>query len=122
MTWRATSMIVTAVVCAAGCGNISGGDCITIGRWALAITVHDSATGAALVDGVSIRTSGVEVDSIPTTNGDTLNIGLNSGVYTVIVTKSGYKDFTKSNINVTLDQCRLIETVKLDVKLLRATE
>ena len=87
-------------------------------RYGLNITVIDSATGSPPAEAALVAMSGPFVDSVgprqpfqTVANGPLVLIlstaGERPGVYAVVVRSAGYRDWTRSDIRVTADDCHV---------------
>jgi hypothetical protein len=105
-----------------GCGDDRVGGplyeaCTAIFAYGLSIDVTDAVTGAPL-EGVSAEVrDGDFVDPYVSVFGSTVvGAGERAGVYTVVIRKEGYRDWTRSGIVVTADRCHVMG-VHLDAAL-----
>ena len=86
--------------------------CTANPKWALMVSVLDSTTNLSTVTGATIvARTGTFVDSIaissaPGSDPGSVFLGVNhSGSYSLSVTKSGYKTWTRTGIVVGTNQC-----------------
>lgn len=119
--------IVSRVLAAgllSGCGVLPSDSrvCTADFRFGLVVTVVDSLTGGPPTSAVLIARSGTFVDSVgPFTpqpvvlNGPpVLNLpaaGERAGTYDLTVRAPGYRDWTRTSVRVTSDECHVRRTV-----------
>lgn len=115
-----------ALVCA-GCkdsGSPSGVMCTTEARVGLQISVRDAVTGLPAANNViAIARDNSFVDTLrafPFGNPDSAltlyGLYERPGVYAVILKKSGYQDWIRTDVVLNKDQCHVI-TVQLEARL-----
>lgn len=102
----------------------SGRICTTEARAGIQVDVRDATTGEPAADGaIAYAQEGAYVDTLRTfpslpPQASSMMVGVyeRPGVYTVVVRKSGYRQWVQSNVIVTKDECHVI-TVQLQVRL-----
>ncbi|MEO7358832.1 MAG: hypothetical protein ABI120_00790 [Gemmatimonadaceae bacterium] len=110
---------------AASCSNpFSGGDCLAIGVFAISATVVDANTGKAPTASPQLRIEdGTFVEEyltpMPRTDPPSFSGAAERvGVYRVVVTAMGYRDFVAEGIVVRrAGNCQYLQGVRLNVKL-----
>ena len=97
--------------------------CAGTAAWGLAVTVHDTLTDVPVAAGATLLTydlavGGSRVDSTTGTSDTAVLRGADdrAGRYTVVVRKTGYGDWIKTDV-VVHNGCPHIETVTLTARL-----
>lgn len=104
--------------------GLNGGRlCTTEARAGINIEIRDAATSLPAARGaIAVVSDHSFVDTlrgIPFADSLTVfGVFERPGVYTVVITKSGYRDWTRSNVVVNKDECHVIP-VQLDARLER---
>lgn len=118
MKIRSLSLCAAALL-AAGCQPLtSSRNCTLDFRYGLNVTIVDSATGGPPTSAVLIARSGAFVDSVgpgtpmPVTLGGPpvlllSTAGERPGTYDVTVRAQGYRDWARTGIRVTADECHV---------------
>jgi hypothetical protein len=105
-----------------GCGDDSTGPiaCTEEFRYGITIEVRDGATGeGAAVGAEGTLTEGAYVEELMIFGDDTmLGAGERAGTYDVLITKTGFEDWTASRVTVTADECH-VHPVGLQANLVR---
>jgi hypothetical protein len=97
-------------------------NCTDEARAGIVITVLDSASGvAAGKDARIVAKAGTFTDSVPgmwtaASDGPFALAHEHAGTYTLTVSKTGYRDWTKTGIVVTKDECH-VRTVSVTARL-----
>jgi hypothetical protein len=110
-------LLIGAIV-AQACTSPSGLVCTAEYRFGLAITVIDSVTSSPPTAATLIARSGTFVDSVGPTAPYSIHVndspvlilnsaGERAGTYDVTVRSPGYRDWTRSGINVSADECHV---------------
>ncbi len=110
--------LLIAATVAEACTSPSGLICTTEYRFGLAITVVDSVTASPPATAILIARSGTFVDSVGPIAPYLVDVnaapvlilysaGERAGTYDVTVRAPGYKDWTRSGINVSRDVCHV---------------
>ena len=104
--------------------SMACGDCISIGKYPLIVTVADARTGQSVLAGATIIAVGgarSTRDSIlvPTTSSErAVSLACCSGgTYTVIVRRPGYLEATRDNIDVATERCGQPKAETVDIRL-----
>jgi len=113
-------LTVALTLSLAGCRLFDQRMCTAILISGLSVQVRDSVTGALAASGAKlVARSGTYADSMsypaghPEMDAWTLvGAGEHAGLFSVTVTKSGYRDWTKSDVRVTAGECH-VNTVGL---------
>ena len=95
--------------------------CTMEARAGLTVEIVDSTSGAPAADGAKVlAVSAATRDSASGTAGvSTVSLAYErAGTYTVTVTRPGYRTWSRSNVEVTRDQCHVIP-VRLVARLQR---
>ena len=119
---RILALLTVAAAAMRGC--ITGTVCTTQLVYGINITVVDSATGSPPSEATLLATSGTYTDSVgprgpyPTTPPVLMlsTAGERAGNYSVTVRSPGYRDWTRTGIRVTADECHVkpvIQTARL---------
>jgi hypothetical protein len=111
----------------AGCSVISAPTCTDQYVYAVSVSVVDSATGAMAASGAQlVAREGVFADSmsLPANRADLDAFSLHAageraGTYAVTIQKSGYRDWTRTNVQVAKDACH-VTTVSLTALMQRS--
>ena len=114
-------------VVVSGCGILSPGDCVAIGRSALHVIVSDSTTGAAPVNEVRvIARDGEYADSAnigaPHASGLSFSLAVErEGTYLLTVDATGYRSWAKAGITVgrSSDKCQYLQSKTVLARLQR---
>jgi hypothetical protein len=101
-----------------------GKSCTAIYQFGLAVKAQDSITGQFITSGARlIVREGTFVDTVqaPANRPDVDSLGVPAagerpGVYTLTVQKPGYRDWTKSGVRVTADECH-VHLVRVTARL-----
>ena len=115
-----SAFILAAATLVAGCNPFTGA-CTTELRFGIAVEVRDAVTGAPAADGARlIARDGdyVEIVEGPPVPGMTFlqAAGERAGRYTVTIQKTGYQDWTRSNVWVRDAGCHVV-TVRFEARL-----
>jgi len=107
------------------CG-LTSVSCTSIFVYGLSVTAVDADTGEPVTEGLQ----GVAIRAVPVQRSISsdmmvyenrlMGAGEQPGVYTVVVTATGYEIWTRTDVAVTADQCH-VQTVELTAELLEAT-
>ncbi len=119
-------LLLAVLALYAGCKDDGtlGRICTTEARAGIQVDVRDAATGEPAADGaIAYAQEGAYVDTLrtipnlpPYASSMMAGVYERPGVYTVVVRKSGYRDWVQSNVIVTADECHVI-TVQLQARL-----
>ena len=107
----AVPIVTMGGACTAPAGN--GTVCTALFAYGISVSVIDSASGAAAGAGATVVASeGPYADSVvvPLTASPSFPIGLageRAGTYLVTVRKSGYRNWRRSDVVVTKDECHV---------------
>lgn len=101
--------------------------CTTEPRYSIIAQIQDSVSTTSLVEGSNLRLrSGSSIDSsvviLPASDGRPARVAIGQnadGVFSLDVSRAGYRNWSKSNIEVSRDQCGGVKTVALLVRLQR---
>ena len=120
-------LLAVALLTIGGCDlldNKLGVDCTDNFVFGLEVAVQDSSTGAPAASGAQlIAQDGAWADTVgfPPTRPDLdalplVGAGERAGTFTVTVRKAGFRDWQRSGIVVTADECH-VHTVELTARL-----
>ena len=118
------TLSLTAIPSVVACGALPPIVCAGLGAPDVSVTVLDSVSGTAAATGATLLTydldaGGARVDSIiGQSDTQVLQGREHSGRLSVVVRKSGYRDWTVSEV-VVRDGCPSIHTVELVARLAR---
>lgn len=121
--WPIVASAIPLIACAA-CSSSTApkGFCTATAPIAVEVSVHDSTSGADLVDSASgtLATTSFQ-DSLRHVPGDTVLFGgTQLGTYTVTVHHPSYGDWIKSGVRVSrTGQCGNVIPVELEARLVR---
>ena len=118
--------LALSVLAVAGCGLISAPNCTLTFDPAVEVVVQDSVSGAMIASGAQlIAREGTYADSmsLPANRADLDSKSLSAaneraGTYTVTVRKPGYREWTRSNVQVEQEVCH-VRTVRLTALMQR---
>ncbi len=105
-----------------GCDALGSVTCTTIALPAIIVYVRDAPSGVPAAGGATVvARSGSYADSVSVPTGLTYDypVSLASerpGTYAVTVRKTGYRDWSQSNVRIDADQCH-VRTVTLTASL-----
>ncbi len=99
------ALLVLVVACTVGCSheiNQPFGRCLAAGSIAVMVAANDSVSGTSVVDGArGVAQVGAEVDSLRlSASPPRLLGGTKLGTYQVIIDRSGYREWTRSDVVV----------------------
>ncbi len=120
----ALACVALVCVCCNDFGPTGGRVCSTEARVGIQITVRDARTGLPAANNViAIAQDNSFIDTLrtfPFGNPDSAltlhGVYERAGTYAVILKKSGYRDWIRTNVAVNRDECHVI-TVQLDARL-----
>lgn len=105
----------------AACGLVGPASCPSVGSAAIQVTVEDASTGEPLENALLVAHDGAFADSATTDSGGKIPLGFlqdRAGNYDLSVEKAGFETWSRSDVEVTLNQCGHAETVRFEVGLL----
>ena len=118
--------LALAVLTTAGCGVLDSSELYCTGNFVfgLVVAVQDSSTGAPAASGVQlIAQDGAWADTVgfPPNRPDLdaqelVSAGERPGTYTVTVRKAGFRDWQRTGVVVTADECH-VHPVELTARL-----
>jgi hypothetical protein len=125
---RGTVVTGVLLVLLSGCKDegTSGRLCTTEARAGIQVNVRDALTGDPAAEGaIAYAQDGAYVDTLhalptlpPQLPLTLVGVFERPGVYTVVVQKAGYREWRRTNVVVTADECHVI-TVTLEARLER---
>jgi hypothetical protein len=95
--------------------------CTMEARAGLNVEIFDSVSGAPAADGARVLAVAPAIRDSATGSGNSSTVSLayeRAGTYTVTVSRSGYRTWSRLNVEVTRDQCHVIP-VRLTARLQR---
>jgi hypothetical protein len=119
MRGKVAVLMVALTLSLAGCRLFDQQRMCTLNLvWGISVQVRDSVNGALGASGAKlVARSGTYADSMsypaghPEMDAGTLvAAGEHAGLFTVTITKAGYRDWTKNDVRVTGDECHVNTT------------
>ncbi len=119
------ALLAGAALSLAGCSDLTGGDCIAIGAFAVTVTVLDAQTGQPPASATLVVTDGAfrEVGTVLPTAGRLTLVAAaeREGTYAVTVSAPGYRDWTQTGVSVRRGgRCDALRPAQLTARLARA--
>lgn len=119
--WKTLAVLTTLLGSSlTACGLVDPTSCPSVGSAAIQVTVEDASTGEPLENALLVAHDGAFADSATTDSGGKIPLGFlqdRAGNYDLSVEREGFETWSRSDVEVTLNQCGHAQTVRFEVAL-----